>query len=85
LEEAYNINIESLYRSGVEMAWGPNPLLTVGIPLLGDEDGEVSSPLGCKRGKILPRRVNGDGEAFPIPVPHRDPLNLHVTMFLCNS
>jgi hypothetical protein len=38
---------------------------------------------GCKQGKLLPRRVNEDGdeEAFPVSVPCRDPLNLHVTMF----
>jgi hypothetical protein len=30
-------------------------------------------PWGCKRVKILHRRVNGDGEAFLIPVPYRDP------------
>jgi hypothetical protein len=38
-------------------------------------------------GKNSPRRVNGDGdgEAFPIPVPRGDPLNLLVTMFLCNN
>jgi hypothetical protein len=42
-----------------------------GILLLGEGDGEVSSPRGCKRRKILPRRVNGDGDGkvFPIPVP----------------
>jgi hypothetical protein len=38
---------------------------------------------GCKWRKILPRRVNedGNGEAFPIPVPHGDPLNLHCRRF----
>jgi hypothetical protein len=38
---------------------------------------------GYKRGKFIPRWVNGDGdgEAFPIPVLRGDPLNLHVTMF----
>jgi hypothetical protein len=55
----------------------PIPDSPRGIPLLGDGDGEISSPTGCKRGKFLPRRVNGDGdgEAFPIPVPRGDPLN----------
>jgi hypothetical protein len=49
--------------------------------------GKFLPPRGCKWGKVLPRRVNGDGdgEAFPIPVPRGDPLNLHVTMFSCNS
>jgi hypothetical protein len=53
------------------------------IPLLEDGDGEETSPRGYKRGKFISRRVNGngDGEAFPIPVPRGDPLNLHVTMF----
>jgi hypothetical protein len=45
--------------------------------------GKKLPPRGYKRGKFIPRRVNGDGdgEAFPIPVPRGDPLNLHVTMF----
>jgi hypothetical protein len=61
----------------------PIPDSPWGIPPLGDGDGEETSPQGYKRGKFIPRRVNGDGdgEAFPIPVPHGDPLNLHVTIF----
>jgi hypothetical protein len=55
------------------------------IPLLGDE--EETYPLGYKREKFISRQVNEDldGEAFLIPVPHGDPLNLHVTMFLCTN
>jgi hypothetical protein len=38
-------------------------------------------------GEILPQGIsgNGDEKAFTIPVSHGDPLNLRVTMFLCNS
>jgi hypothetical protein len=47
--------------------------------------GKKLIPRGYEREKFIPRRVNRDGdwdgEAFPIPVPHRDPLNLHVTLF----
>jgi hypothetical protein len=65
----------------------PIPDSPRGMPLLGDEDRTFLPPRGCKRGEILPRRVNGDGdgEAFPIPVPRGDPLNVHVTMISCNS
>jgi hypothetical protein len=36
--------------------------------------------------KIHLRWVKGwDGEAFPILVPYKDPLNLHVTMFSFTS
>jgi hypothetical protein len=37
--------------------------------------------------KNSPRQVNvdGDGKAFPIPIPRGDPLNLHVMMLSCNS
>jgi hypothetical protein len=57
------------------------------IPPLEDEDGEETSSVGYKRENFILRRKNGDGdgEAFPIPVSREDPLNLHVTMFLCNS
>jgi hypothetical protein len=41
-----------------------------------DINGENLSPTG-KRGE--------DREAFPIPVPCGDPLNLYVTIFLCTS
>jgi hypothetical protein len=45
--------------------------------------GKKLPPQGYKREKFIPRRVNGDGdkEAFSIPVPRGDPLNLYVTMF----
>jgi hypothetical protein len=38
-------------------------------------------------GKILLRQVNGDRDekAFLIPVPRKNTLNLHVTMFSYNS
>jgi hypothetical protein len=44
-------------------------------------------PWGCKQGKILSRRANGDedGEAFPHSVLCGDLLNLHMTIFLYNS
>jgi hypothetical protein len=42
-------------------------------------------PYGNVNGKKI-IRVNGDGdwEAFLIPVPRGDPLNLHRMMFSCN-
>jgi hypothetical protein len=60
----------------------PIPDSPQGIHLLGDV--EVSFSTGCKRGKILSRRVNGDGDG-EAPFPSGDPLNLHVTTFSCNS
>jgi hypothetical protein len=76
----WNCNTLNLGRDG---NGDPIPDSPRGIPLLGDGDGEIFSPRGCKWGKFLPRLVNGDGdgEAFPIPVPRGNPLNLHMTMF----
>jgi hypothetical protein len=71
-------------RVGRDGNGAPIPESPRGIPPLGDGDGEGSPPRGCKRGKILPRWVNGDGETFPIPVPRGDPLNLYILMFSCN-
>jgi hypothetical protein len=53
---------------------------------LGDVHDKLSSPRDVN-GKNLTHQVNGDGneEAFFISVLSGDPLNLHMTMFLCNS
>jgi hypothetical protein len=40
--------------------------------------GKFVPPRGCKRGKILPRRVN---MMVMGPVPCGDSLNLHATLF----
>lgn len=62
----------------------------------GIKEVRISSYSNLRMGKFFPhgdvnkenffhRRVNGDGEAFPIFVPHGDSLNIHVIMFSCNN
>jgi hypothetical protein len=72
----------------LEMAMETRSPIPRGYSSIRDGDREETSPVGIyKRGQFIPRWINGHGdeEAFPIPVPRGDPLNLHVTMFLCTS